>query len=610
MAEFANGLKPTPAGRLPAGLTSGWQEFSAAGYRWKVPPAYVSLLVGPQGLRLQEWLDQGQARVVKTGPHRIVYRVDLPELSFYVKHNLVPDWTTWLRQWVRPSKARMEFETTREVAARGVPTFVPLAVAERPSFVGVGDSYFLTRTLEDTEPLYVFAGRTLPAMARARQMRLRHRLAAELGRLVAQIHDAGIRHHDLHAGNILVRLGDDDQISLFLIDLNGVRLGKPLSWSSSRANLALLNRWFIVRATRTDRLRFWESYRQARRLGAGCENLHRRESRALADDLEKLTWRSNISFWQYRDRRSLKNNRYYRRVRHGKIHGHAVTDLDWATLATLLADPDAPFAAPGVKLLKDSPTSTVAELEITVNGQRRSVIYKRFRVRKWFAPFTGLVRPTPALRSWTHGQGFRERGLPTARPLAVLHRKRFGLWYEGYLLTEKIDNSQELLDFCTDIQKLRPEQRQWVIRQQIKQVAQVVRELHRRGMSHRDLKSANVLVSRDVSKFTSPFSGEAWVQADAGLQPLFASTVWLIDLVGVERHPRLSRSRKIQNLSRLNASFYQHPSLTRTDRLRFLKTYMEWNLHGGGDWKNWWHAIARATEAKVARNQRRGRPLG
>ena len=37
--------------------------------------------------------------------------------------------------------------------------------------------------------------------------------------------------------------------------------------------------------------------------------------------------------------------------------------------------------------------------------------------------------------------------------------------------------------------------------------------------------------------------------------------------------------------------------------------YLRWGLHGKADWKAWWHAIERATQEKISRNQRRGRPL-
>ena len=65
----------------------------------------------------------------------------------------------------------------------------------------------------------------------------------------------------------------------------------------------------------------------------------------------------------------------------------------------------------------------------------------------------------------------------------------------------------------------------------------------------------------------------------------------------------------MRNLARLNASFVHVPAVTRTDRLRFLRAYLVWGLHGSAGWKDWWNGVARATEAKVAKNRKSGRPL-
>ena len=79
--------------------------------------------------------------------------------------------------------------------------------------------------------------------------------------------------------------------------------------------------------------------------------------------------------------------------------------------------------------------------------------------------------------------------------------------------------------------------------------------------------------------------------------------------MGVRRHRKLRRARRLQNLARLHASFLCHPALTRTDKLRFLRVYLQLGLLGRERWKGWWRAIAKATQAKVDRNVRSGRPL-
>jgi hypothetical protein len=584
-------------------------DFKSGGVRWQVPPGClddaargVHLLFGPGGLRLPEWLGSGQATVVKHGPHRTVYHVVLPGLDFYLKHYQSGDGRAWLRGLVRPSKARMEYDRALAVAARGVPTVLPLAVGETCAGAGPRSSYLLTWALADTRPLGLFLEAALPSWPRVRQARLRQRLAAALGRFVARMHQAGITHPDLHPGNLLLQLGPDDAPSLYLIDLHAVRLGAPLPWRSARANLVILNRWFMLRAGRAERLRFWQAY--GRSLGgAGGPDPH------TPRDLERRTLASNLRFWQHHDGRCVGSNRYFRRLRAGSVSGHAVADLDPGVLAPLLADPDAPFRVPGVTVLKDSPTSSVVELDLGRGaGGPRRVVYKRFAVAKWTKPWAALVRLTPALHSYVLGHGLRLRCLPTPRPLAVWHRRRYGLLREGYLLTEKVPDALDLVAFVATLAELSPRERCAVLRRLIDQVARLVATLHHRHLSHRDLKAANLLVSTEPW-FVSARGTKEGTAAPAPVGPV-GPQVWFIDLVGVRRHRKLRRARRLQNLARLHASFHCHPALTRTDKLRFLRVYLRWGLRGRFGWKRWWRQVERATESKVRRNLRNGRPLG
>jgi tRNA A-37 threonylcarbamoyl transferase component Bud32 len=582
-------------------------QLSVGGFRWSLRPELHAQLLNERGLRLPEWLHAGQARVVKQGPHRIVYRVELPGLCFYVKHNLIHDPRAWFRQLVRQSKARLEFDRVTAAAQRGIPTICPLALAEQETRVGSGESILITQSIEDCIPLHFFLAALLPTFAEPRASRLRQYLAVELGKLVARIHEAGILHHDLHAGNLLVRVAEDDRVQLFVIDLLAVRIGPPLGWKESRANLVMINCWFTFRVNRADRLRFWKAYFEARQLGAWERDKFGTKlyTHGLRE-IEELSWQRNLRFWKRRDKRCLYNCRYYRRINGPGVAGHAVTEIDARDLAELLKDPDAPFRQRGARILKESVSSTVIEMDFPVNGEVRRVIYKRFRVTSWKDPLASLVRPAPALRSWIHGQGFRERGLPTARPFVVLHRCKLGMLNEGYLLTEKIAHADDLHDCLRRLAPLPTPRRLPLLRRLIERVARAIRALHQRQLSHRDLKAANILARRWDAPPSEP---SAYSQDIQNLLYMPESSVWLIDLVGVERVMELARPRKIQNLSRLNASFFGSGSITRTDRLRFLLTYLNCGPFGRCDWKSWWKQIDRATLKKVRRNQRRGKPL-
>jgi tRNA A-37 threonylcarbamoyl transferase component Bud32 len=568
-------------------------EIKAGDTRWHIAPDVCDRILGPDGLRLDEWISAGQARVVKHGPHRSVYAVSLPDLMIHIKHNRIANMRARLRELARPSKARGECRQAWSVAARRVPTVTPLAVGERIDGPSKGESFLITRSLIGSTPLDVFILSVLPALEAGTRSRLQKRLAVALGQFLADLHEGGVLHRDLHAGNILVCLSADNEPGLHLVDLHDVRLGEPLDWETSSTNLVVFNRWFKLHAGRTDRLRFWRAYYRARRetcdWPAVTGILPRKAAAFLAGELEERTGKSSAAFWLRRARRCRFNTRHFKRVHGPGVVGHAVADLDSAVLAALLDDPDEPFRRPGIRFLKNSRSSKVVEFDVPVAGRVERAVYKRFEVKSRTGPWLSLLRQTPALRSWAHGHALRERCLSTARPLAVLHRRRAGLLCRGYLLTLKISDAVELPGFLDRRLSLPCRERLAGIRPLIDQIARFVRHMHRRGVSHRDLKGPNLLISQPEQKHPAE--------------------VCVIDLVGVTLTRRLRRERRVQNLARLNASVGNHPSLTRTDLVRFLRVYLQWGIKGKSGWKDWWREIAAATRAKQERNARNGRPL-
>lgn len=580
---------------------------ASPGFHWSVVPHLRDLLLGPAGIRLNEWLDNGQAEIVKHVQYRTIYRVQLPGVSFFLKHYPLSDVRSWLRQLVRPSKARGEFDKAQELARRGVATFTPLGLGERPAFLGPAESYLLSETLENTEPFDRFMELTWPTLPAAQRNRLGPRLSQELGEFLGRMHSAGVCHHDLHAGNLLVRLLPDDRATFFLIDLHAVSLRAPLNSNTSRDNLVVFNRWLSGRLSRSERLRCWMAYCETRRLesprrtalpsrpGLAIElhrwpsRGHRRHYALLAGDIEERTLASRAQLGLNRDRRCLEDNRAFSRIRKHGLTGHVVADLDPALLESLLADPESPFRWPRTRILKHSASSTVAEIEVPGRPEQGCLIYKRVRGNTWKDAIANLFRPSPALRAWQAGHALLDRGLPTPRPLAVLHRSRGGLYGDGFLLFERIDHSQDLRQFVLALESCSRADRRLLLDRVIDRLARILRQMHDWNVSHRDLKAANILVQADP----------------AGSGPV----VWFIDLVGVVRYRHLPRQRRVQNLARLNASFLDVSSITRTDRLRFLRTYLRWGLAGKSDWKSWWRAVEIVTLKKIRHNERTGRPL-
>ena len=542
--------------------------------RWHLPPESARVLLGADGaLRLHEWLATGAATTIKDAAHRTIYRVQSNNIDFYLKQYRAVGPRNRLREVLRSTKAKAEYDQAAALSQRGIPVPRPLgwgilgnAFAPRASFLlseTVADARHLTEVLLDLTP----ARRLL--------------LSTALGQFVAQLHAAGVTHRDFHPGNLLVRWPADAPPHFVLIDLHEVHVGRPLAWRQRRDNLCVFNRYFILRATRTDRLRFWRAYAQA----AG---------RALPDHpdatpnaLEAATVRSNNRFWKARVKKYLDSNRLVELfdlnsldIDVMNVQTLSVRSIDPDFATNFRSNPDAAFDKPNAAFLKQGGRSTVVR---TPQG-----VLKRFNIASPLMEMCkGLLRRSQAKRSWLFGHALLDASLPTPRPL-LYGLAGYDIPHAEYLLTEELHHVVNIREFVELLATLPGSERRIVLRERIRLIARTIRQLHDRHFGHRDLKAGNLLTPADPADHR----------------------VWFIDLVGVSRRRRVSRKARVHDLARLLASFLNHPGLTHGDRLRFLFAYFGAKSHDKAGWRRWWRELAEAAQAKVDRTRQRGRPLG
>ena len=583
--------KPTAPGPQRMFQPPDWRWVQTGPVGWWIRGPWEATLLGPEGLRLEEWRGEGRLTTIKSGPHRIVYRVDLPEGAIYVKHYLVPDYRAMFRQWFRRGKGRNEGKRSQILAQIGVPTIQPIALGEQRKRNFLFENYLITWEIPGTIPLDEFLENHLALQPEPLRSQIRQRLATSLAILTARLHNAGMTHIDFHPGNILVSLNHEQMPLLTMIDLDALRMNSRLTWPKAQQNLALLDHYFWLRSSRCDRHRFLKAYIENRSEPVG-------DTREFAAGIETSTRAWAERLWRRWGRRCCSSNKYFQIYKSKSCWSIASRDLDPAEVELLLADPDAPFSRPQTVMLKNSRTSTVAETTMLVEGQPKQVIYKRFNVKKWIDPWLNLARPSRAWRSWQAGQHLVSRGIPTPRNLAFLARKRdvrakplsWSLPHETYLVTIKQDNVMTLAEYVRKVlPTLAPSARGERARQLNMALAHLIRDLHERSLAHRDLKASNILVHLD--------------RLDTG------NFLSLIDLVGVRLMNPVPRRRRIKNLARLSISLASAAGRTRTETLRFLRAYLPWGLSPLSDWKDVWKSTERAILAKRARNQRRGRPL-
>ncbi len=566
-----------------------WNWSKADDTGWWVRADWAGALLPDGRLPLDEWKRSGRLTTVKRGPHRVVYRADLAEGTVYVKHFLVPNFRAKARQWFRSGKGRNEGRRAAKLEAIGVPTITPVALGERRVRRFLLENYLVTKEIPGTVPLDEFVENRLPLMPPGRRGRLRRDLARVLADLTARLHDAGFVHQDFHPGNLLIRIEADDSLRLAVIDLDALRVTRRLSWRDARDNLALLNHYFWIRCNRSDRYRFLHAYLQARREPTTPG------PRRLARDIEKATRAWAERLWRRWGRRCWGRNKYFDVHESDGLRAVASRDLDASSIGLILRDPDGPIARDGSVILKDSRTALVAETTLMVKGRPTRVIYKRFHPKKALESLLNLVRPSRAGRAWQAAQHLKSRGLPTPQNLAYVvetGRGPFGrfLTRRAYLVQIKAEPSITLGDYARAVLPGAPaDERRARIRAMTLALARLLRVLHERSISDRDLKASNILIVGD------PAAEEVELS--------------LIDLVGVQLLHPLPDGRRSQNLARLQISLADVPGRTRTDSLRFLRAYLPWGLSPQNDWKVLWRRVARLIDSKEEKNRRRGRPL-
>lgn len=451
---------------------------------WDVLPEYRRLLLGPTGLRLDEWLAAGTARVVKHGQRRTVYRVDLPEQTLFLKHYRCTALADLGRHVLRASASRREFRKALELARRQVPAVRPLALGERIRAGIVRDNFLVTEGIPDGEPLNSFATR-LAALPADDERRLRWKLLAALARLCAAAHDAGVFHDDFHSGNLLVRVDtcsgrpdDDRQPQLYLIDVPGVRFSGPLNWQRTRQSLVMLSSDWGAKISAADRFRFWKEYLRQRVHWTGPEPAT--AAGEIVRTAREYAWR----VLRGRAKRALRTNRDFYALRTPLGRAHAVSQI---TPADLVAAIEELGREPH---LPREPNGFAGSARLTETGG--AVIMRQFPLKRGWADAILPSRRSAALHAWMAGHALLERGIPALRPLAVFCVRGWARPRTHYLWSDSSSSGASLAERMDE-----EDGRAWFCQRGAAALGQIVGRMHAWRIVHDNLRPECFLVAGD-----------------------------------------------------------------------------------------------------------------
>ena len=175
-------------------------------------------------------------------------------------------------------------------------------------------------------------------------------------------------------------------------------------------------------------------------------------------------------------------------------------------------------------------------------------------------------------------------GIATAWPLALLERRRPSreAWLITAFVPDLVDLDRLVLTILPGLSSSAARQTKDAV---ITAVAGTFCRLFRYRLHHRDMKASNILLS-------------GWEDPNRPTQ------VWLLDLEGLQRR-RPWRRRSWQPVIRLAASLLGYNSVTRTDNVRFLKSYLRGRDRTDASWKGLYICLSRHAQEYLRKAQSR-----
>lgn len=494
----------------------GWRWTIAKGATEWLPPA---LLDDPETFLLHN-LSQGP---LKESLVRMACIIPGLKGDLFLKRYKIQDFTGGWKYLVVPSKARKEWQMAQQVLAQGIPTPVPLAMAERRKGWFLQDALLINQAISPSCPLIEL----IPA-------RGDKELFFQAARLLREVHEAGLFHQDLHAGNILVEM---DSKNLYLIDLHRSRFLRSVSRRRRIWNLAQffysLQAWLTPEAKKA----FLQQYDEEDILIKGKFEQELKEIERQEQRLHRRHMRS-------RTKRCLKESGgFYVATEQGcQIWGRR----GWKPQGLLkIVTRHRDIVARSKEGLIKVDRRTAITL---FNYKETRLCVKEYRYQGPWQRWKEFFRRSKGRKGWLMGNGLVVRSVAAIIPQALLEKRRRGLLQEAFLIMETPPGYVELDRYLVmAFQAQRDDTRREAF---LDAFAGFMAHLYLQGIVHRDLKTCNIMVREE-------------------------SDTWhfgLVDMDDVRLDKKIDLGRLLKGLVQLHTSTPLFMEMS--DRMRFLVRYL------------------------------------
>ena len=302
---------------------------------------------------------------------------------------------------------------------------------------------------------------------------VKRNLICKLMGILAKMHQAGIKHLDLHLNNFLI---NNDEI--YTIDGTSIRWNKKcrsLNVKDRINNLALL----FAQFTLPDYLIVYDLYSEYVKASKLKDN------KDIFDKLQLQIkrWRR----WRIKNYVKLNLREYSELICRQSFSRFMLCKRDYDTpaMTDFLDNPDKIINSPKSLFLKKGNSSTVIRIKI----DEHDLVVKRYNIKNIRHRLRRFLRPSRATHSWKSAHLLLILGIATPMPVAMLER-RFGYFRsKAYFVYEYIDGPNAI-DFFND-DKL--QQKLDVA----KRILEIFKNLAVANISHQDMKGTNIIIHQN-----------------------------------------------------------------------------------------------------------------
>lgn len=210
--------------------------------------------------KIPDLLNRKDGTPVKSSDFSTVLMVQNPETGeiFYFKEFHDRGMKDKLKKLIGSTRSERAFKAGQTLLEKGFLTPFPVAHGLEKACCLVRRNFLITREVPGERTYQYFQSRfplPLSAQMYAEKRALIHAAGHEIGRL----HRMGICHGDLRVGNIIIN-GRGSSTQFFFIDNERTQFYRTIPERKRMKNLVQLNMVLLPHITRTDRLRFFNTY--------------------------------------------------------------------------------------------------------------------------------------------------------------------------------------------------------------------------------------------------------------------------------------------------------------------------------------------------------------